>query len=85
MSGPLNRYLDYTRGKAKNFLYKLLFSPLGLLYEIGVSCRNFAYDHGINSSFEPSLPVISVGNITMGGPIRLPSLRCWREGFWRWG
>jgi len=72
MSGPLNRYLDYTRGKAKNFLYKLLFSPLGLLYEIGVSCRNFAYDHGINSSFESSLPVISVGNITMGGTNKTP-------------
>ena len=72
MPGPLNRYLDYTRGKAKNFLYELLFSPLGLLYGIGVSCRNFAYDHGVISSYEPSIPVISIGNITMGGTNKTP-------------
>lgn len=72
MSGSLNNYLEYTRGKVNSVLYGLFFTPLSLIYGLGVSLRNFAYDHGLISSFEPSLPVISIGNITMGGTNKTP-------------
>lgn len=72
MKGFLNKYLEYTRGRAKNFLFSLIFTPLGYIYSLGVAFRNFSFDHGFRSSHEPPLPVISVGNITMGGTNKTP-------------
>jgi len=55
-------------GNCKNiFLY-----PLSLLYGLITSIRNFLYNTGILSSVEFSLPVICVGNITIGGTGKTP-------------
>jgi len=55
-------------GKIKNiFLY-----PLSLLYGFITGIRNFLYDFGIIPAEEFDLPVISVGNITVGGTGKTP-------------
>ena len=46
--------------------------PLSWLYGIGVRFRNFLFDVGIRKSHAFSLPVISVGNITVGGTGKTP-------------
>ena len=46
--------------------------PLSWLYGIGVRFRNFLFDVGILKSRSYKLPVISVGNITVGGTGKTP-------------
>jgi tetraacyldisaccharide 4'-kinase len=53
------------------FLRLLLF-PFSILYGIGVLFRNKAYDYGIFKSVKFKLPVISVGNLAVGGSGKSP-------------
>lgn len=53
----------------------LFFSPLSLLYELLVSGRNKLYDLGLFRTTRVGLPVISVGNITVGGSGKTPFVR----------
>jgi tetraacyldisaccharide 4'-kinase len=46
--------------------------PLSWLYGIGVSFRNFLFDVGILKSQAYTTPVISVGNLTVGGTGKTP-------------
>jgi len=46
--------------------------PLSWLYGIGVRFRNWLFDVGIKKSKAFSIPVISVGNITVGGSGKTP-------------
>lgn len=55
-----------------NPLLKALLSPLSLLYGIGVFLRNLCFEWGIFKSQEFIFPVISVGNITVGGTGKTP-------------
>lgn len=48
--------------------------PFALLYGIIVAIRNKFYDSGIFTSIEFSLPVICVGNITVGGTGKSPHI-----------
>lgn len=52
-------------------IHKLLY-PLSFLYGIGVNIRNKLFDWGILSSQSFDIPVISVGNITVGGTGKTP-------------
>ena len=53
------------------FLRLLLF-PFSILYGIGVLFRNKAYDYGLFKSVKFKLPVISVGNLAVGGSGKSP-------------
>jgi len=53
-------------------LLRLLLFPISILYGLGVILRNLAYDFGIFKSHEFRLPVISVGNLTVGGSGKSP-------------
>jgi tetraacyldisaccharide 4'-kinase len=46
--------------------------PLSWLYGIGVKLRNMAFELGILKSRSFDVPVISVGNITVGGTGKTP-------------
>lgn len=46
--------------------------PFSWLYGIGVSIRNFLFDCGLLRSSSYDIPVISVGNITVGGTGKTP-------------
>ncbi len=49
-------------------------APIALLYGMGVALRNKLFDWGILSSTEYKLPVISVGNINVGGTGKTPHI-----------
>jgi len=53
-------------------MIKLLLYPLSLLYGFAVYLRNRAYDLNILKSTEFDVPVISIGNITVGGTGKTP-------------
>jgi len=70
---------EYSIGqkKMKSLILSLLryiSLPLGLLYGIVVAIRNRFYDSGFFTSIEFSLPVICVGNITVGGTGKSPHI-----------
>lgn len=53
-------------------MFKLLLYPLSAIYGLVVSIRNFMYDYKIFKSTEFEIPVISIGNITVGGTGKTP-------------
>ncbi|PPK85561.1 lipid-A-disaccharide kinase [Neolewinella xylanilytica] len=55
-------------------LAKLLLSPVSLLYGAGVGFRNWAYRRGILRGITFSVPVISVGNLSVGGAGKTPHI-----------
>ncbi len=66
---------DIISGKQKGAaasLSRLLFSFLSVVYSLIIRCRNCCYDLGIFSSQKISIPVISIGNITVGGTGKTP-------------
>lgn len=46
--------------------------PLSWLYGLGVAVRNLLFDLGVRRSYSFKTPVISVGNITVGGTGKTP-------------
>lgn len=67
----VSSYLEFAKGR-KTFSFWLFLAPLELITRLIVSLRNFCYDHGIAISTEPPVPVISVGNLTLGGTNKTP-------------
>ena len=47
-------------------------TPLSWLYGVGVLVRNKLFDLGLLKQTSYSIPVISVGNITVGGSGKTP-------------
>src|SRR5277367_7025322 len=47
-------------------------NPLSSLFELGVRARNTLYDRGIARSHRLSGPVVSVGNLSVGGSGKTP-------------
>ena len=58
----------------QNVLIKILLMPISLLYGLGVSIRNGLYKQGFLKGFTFNLPVISVGNLTVGGAGKSPHI-----------
>jgi tetraacyldisaccharide 4'-kinase len=54
-------------------LRKILF-PFSILYGIITGIRNFLFDHGILKSHTFDLPVIVVGNLSVGGTGKTPQI-----------
>lgn len=55
------------------FLRKILF-PLAILYGWITQFRNFLYDKGILKSYSFDIPVIAVGNVSVGGTGKTPQI-----------
>ncbi len=50
----------------------LVLYPISMCYGIGVATRNWMFNHGFLSVHEFDIPVISVGNIAVGGTGKTP-------------
>lgn len=55
------------------FLRKILF-PFSILYGLITLIRNYLYDKGISKSYSFDLPVIAVGNLSVGGTGKTPQV-----------
>ncbi len=58
----------------KNIIARILLSPLSLLYYGLISVRNIFYETGILKSTSFNLPVINVGNLSLGGTGKTPHI-----------
>lgn len=58
----------------QGFLIKVLLAPFTLLYGIGVSIVDFFYRKGILKGVSFDIPIISVGNLTVGGAGKTPHI-----------
>lgn len=56
-----------------NLLRKILF-PFAILYGFITSIRNFLYDKGIFKSYSFDIPIIAVGNLSVGGTGKTPQI-----------
>ncbi|MFC6876532.1 tetraacyldisaccharide 4'-kinase [Flavobacterium myungsuense] len=54
-------------------LRKILF-PFAVLYGWIMQCRNFLYDKGFLKSYSFDLPIIAVGNLSVGGTGKTPQI-----------
>jgi len=57
-----------------NFFYTLALAPIAFVYDIITETRNKLFDWQIIPSTEFKFPVISVGNITVGGTGKTPHI-----------
>ncbi len=70
-------YLTFTHLKRDIFMVdqwilKILLAPLAVLYGAGVSIRNGLYAAGLLKGVSFSIPVISIGNLSVGGTGKTP-------------
>ena len=56
----------------RNFLFQCFAYPLSLLYGLAVGIRNFLFDWNILKQKGFGFPVLSVGNLTLGGTGKTP-------------
>jgi tetraacyldisaccharide 4'-kinase len=56
-----------------NLFRKILF-PFAILYGLITSIRNFLFDKGILKSYSFELPIIAVGNLSVGGTGKTPQI-----------
>lgn len=55
-----------------SILLRILLSPFALLFGLGVTIKNILYAIGLLRGVKYSLPVIGVGNLTVGGAGKTP-------------
>ncbi len=58
----------------EDIVIRVLLLPIALLYGLGVGLRNLLYRLGVLRSIKFDLPVISVGNLTVGGTGKSPHI-----------
>jgi tetraacyldisaccharide 4'-kinase len=56
------------------WILRILLSPLALLFGIGVAIKSLAYKSGLLKGVSFSIPVINVGNLTVGGSGKTPHI-----------
>lgn len=59
---------------SEDIVIRVLLLPLALLYGIGIGIRNLLYQAGVLRSVHFDLPVISVGNLSVGGAGKSPHI-----------
>lgn len=55
-----------------NIIIKILLYPLSLIYQVITDFRNLLFDWGINKQQSFPFPIISIGNLTVGGTGKTP-------------
>jgi tetraacyldisaccharide 4'-kinase len=68
-------YLSLIRGQSSGLPSRLARGVLGaatLVYGPAVAARNYGFDHGWLRSHHAPVPVVSVGNLTLGGTGKTP-------------
>ncbi|MFK8105019.1 MAG: tetraacyldisaccharide 4'-kinase [Saprospiraceae bacterium] len=58
----------------QNVLVKILLAPFSMLYGLGISLRDFFYRKGYLKGIEFDIPIISVGNLSVGGAGKSPHI-----------
>ena len=58
----------------QNKIAQILLAPFSILYGIGVSLRDFFYRQGLLKAVAFDVPVISVGNLSIGGAGKTPHI-----------
>lgn len=66
------RLVDGTARGVGPTLARLALAGLAAPYGLVIGCRNAAYDHGLLPVTQGPIPVISVGNLTLGGTGKTP-------------
>ena len=56
----------------ENIVLKILLAPFSLLYGMGVSIHQFLYQKGWLKSVKFDIPIISIGNLSVGGSGKTP-------------
>ncbi len=62
-------------------MLKLFLAPLSWIYGIVIAVRNWLYDEGLRKSVSFDIPVVCVGNITVGGTGKTPLCEALIEHF----
>ncbi|MCG9696940.1 tetraacyldisaccharide 4'-kinase [Shewanella sp. Isolate11] len=73
MQSFINR-LWYGKPSLLNVITALLLLPLSLLFYLLSSCRRLSFRLGFSKAYRLSVPVIVVGNITVGGSGKTPTV-----------
>lgn len=58
----------------QNIIFKLLLAPFSLIYGIIMALRNYFYKIDLLRSIDFNVPVISVGNLSVGGAGKTPHI-----------
>ncbi len=58
----------------RRIIIKILLSPFALLYGLVISFVNFSYDTGLLKASRFNIPVIGVGNLSLGGAGKTPHI-----------
>ncbi|MDZ4707294.1 MAG: tetraacyldisaccharide 4'-kinase [Saprospiraceae bacterium] len=58
----------------REFIIRILLSPLTLLYGMAITCRNLLYKYQILRPVRFDIPIISIGNLSIGGTGKSPHI-----------